>query len=144
VLEELALYVTKRLSSGQAADLTFICTHNSRRSHLAQIWCQVAAHYFAAPNVRAFSGGTAATACNVRTIRALRRAGLSAVASTEGDNPLYLVQFADDAPPIKAYSKVYRAEENPQTGFAATMFLPSRLTRRFTAPRRIHKPVSLR
>ncbi len=27
-------------------NLIFICTHNSRRSHLAQIWAQIASNYY--------------------------------------------------------------------------------------------------
>ena len=54
-------------------DLTFICTHNSRRSHLAQVWAQAAAAHYKITGIRTHSGGTEATACNHRTIRALRR-----------------------------------------------------------------------
>ncbi len=37
-LKSVADYVRKKLDGGQTAKLTFICTHNSRRSHLSQIW----------------------------------------------------------------------------------------------------------
>src|SRR5580704_897557 len=45
-LKKMALYVKSRLKAGEPARLTFICTHNSRRSHLSQIWAATAAHYY--------------------------------------------------------------------------------------------------
>ncbi|REJ98509.1 MAG: protein-tyrosine-phosphatase [Planctomycetota bacterium] len=120
-LSRVAEYIAARVADGETAKLVFICTHNSRRSHLSQIWCQTAAAYYGVPRVATYSGGTEATACNIRTIRALRRAGLSAVASTEGENPVYLVQYSELRPPIRAYSKVYSQEGNPTSEFAAMM-----------------------
>src|SRR5689334_6815415 len=46
VLDEIAMTIAKRLQEGHDADLTFICTHNSRRSHMSQIWAQTAARYY--------------------------------------------------------------------------------------------------
>ena len=76
-------------------DLTFICTHNSRRSHLTQVWAQAAAAHYNITGIRTHSGGTEATACNHRTIRALRRSGFSIVDTTGGDNPQYLIQYSE-------------------------------------------------
>ncbi len=121
LLQEVADYIRQRHTDGREAQLVFICTHNSRRSHLGQVWCQIAAAYYGVSGVGTYSGGTEATACNLRTIQALRRAGLSVVTSSAGDNPVYLIQYADTAPPIRAYSKIYSAEGNPQREFAAMM-----------------------
>ena len=121
LLSDVAADIVKRLETDQEANLVFICTHNSRRSHLAQVWCQVAAEYYGIGDLKTFSGGTEATACNIRTVRALRRAGLSVAASTTGENPVYLIQYADDKPPIRAYSKKYTEEGNPSEKFAAMM-----------------------
>lgn len=120
-LTKAALFVRSQIAAGQEAKLTFICTHNSRRSHLSQIWAQVGALYYGLPGVKTFSGGTEATACNIRTVGALRRAGLDVTDSTGGKNPVYLVKFGADAPPIRAFSKVYSGEGNPTEGFAAMM-----------------------
>ena len=38
-------------------NINFICTHNSRRSQLGQVWSFYAANYFNLP-ISAFSGGT--------------------------------------------------------------------------------------
>ena len=120
-LSEVADYIVNRIDSGQRAKLVFVCTHNSRRSHLSHIWCDTAATYFDVPQVETYSGGTEETACNIRTVRAMRRTGLSVVASTEGNNPIYLVQCSELRPPIRAYSKVYFADGNPTSEFAAMM-----------------------
>jgi arsenate reductase (thioredoxin) len=121
LLNELAEFVAGKASADAPSRLTFICTHNSRRSHMSQLWSQVAAAYYGIPQVETFSGGTEATACNIRTVRALRRAGFSVVDSTGGGNPVYLVQYSEERPVVKAFSKVYGAEGNPNKDFAAVM-----------------------
>lgn len=88
---------------------------------MSQVWSQVAAYYYGIDNVFAFSGGTEESACNIRTVLALRRAGFSVVAATEGQNPVYLIQFSDDRPPVKTFSKLYSHNENPQEEFIALM-----------------------
>ena len=121
LLRDAADYVVRRAEDGETVKMVFVCTHNSRRSHLSQIWFQAAAAYFDVPNVESYSGGTEATACNIRTIHALRRAGLSIVATNQGSNPLYLTQYSDSLPPIRTYSKIYSTDGNPSSGFAAMM-----------------------
>jgi len=64
VLNSIAADVASRIKAGKRADLTFICTHNSRRSHMSQIWAATAAYYYGLDGVSTFSGGTEATACN--------------------------------------------------------------------------------
>lgn len=121
VLDQIAAKITAQLDAGKEARLTFICTHNSRRSHMSQIWAQTAAYYFGLDKVQAFSGGTQATACNCRTVAAMRRVGFAIEDATTGDNPIYLVRYAGDRPPIRAYSKLYNADGNPKRDFIALM-----------------------
>ena len=120
-LDKSAAFVRERLNAGKPAYLNFICTHNSRRSHLGQLWAQTAAIYYGLTNVTTFSGGTEATACNIRTVRAFRRAGVSVAESTGGTNVVYLAKIAENLPPVKLFSKVYSAESNPSRDFAAMM-----------------------
>lgn len=120
-LGAIAADISARLATGKPAHLTFICTHNSRRSHMSQIWAQTAAYYYGLGQVSAWSGGTEVTACNCRTVTAMRRAGFDIQDATTGDNPLYLVRYAGDRPPIRAYSKLYNADANPRNGFIALM-----------------------
>lgn len=121
VLQPLATYIKSKTEAQQPINLTFICTHNSRRSHLGQVWAQVAAAYFDVENVQCFSGGTEVTACNPRTIAALERTGLKISKTTDSANPFYEIRYDDAAAPIAAFSKVYDQAPNPNRGFAAIM-----------------------
>ncbi|MEM9364842.1 MAG: protein-tyrosine-phosphatase [Planctomycetota bacterium] len=121
LLSELAAYVVGRKRLGHTARLTFICTHNSRRSHFGQLWCQAAASYYGVLGVETFSGGTEATACNIRTVNSLRRSGVSVVATSGGHNPIYLAAFSDRQPPIQLFSKVYNEDGNPTKEYGAMM-----------------------
>jgi len=120
-LREMASYVRERIASGEDAHLIFICTHNSRRSHMAQIWAQTAAAYYNVPGVETFSGGTEATAFNLRAVAALERAGFSIEAGSQGSNPVYRVRYGDTSDTMEALSKVYDQPPNPTTDFAAVM-----------------------
>jgi hypothetical protein len=62
ILQTLINYVQAKLEKNESVNLNFICTHNSRRSHLSQIWAQTAAAYYNIPKVFCFSGGTEETA----------------------------------------------------------------------------------
>jgi arsenate reductase len=121
VLDQIAKTIADRLQTAGDADLTFICTHNSRRSHMSQIWAQTAACYYGLNRVNAYSGGTEATACNCRTITAMRTAGFDIKDATAGENPLYLVCYAKSRPSIHAYSKLYNTDDNPKRDFIALM-----------------------
>jgi arsenate reductase len=121
-LEKLARYVDETIKGSGAVKLIFICTHNSRRSHMSQIWAQAAAHYYGVTDVRTFSGGTEATAFNLRAVDAMKRAGLVIEAVSSGSNPIYGVRFHEEGPPmIKVFSKVFDEPPNPTGDFGAVM-----------------------
>ncbi len=107
-------------SGGDQINLVFICTHNSRRSHLAQVWAQVAALFYYVEDIHTFSGGTEATAFNPNAVDALRRAGFIISSKGEG-NPMYSVQFSEDEKPLTLFSKKYDHVANPKRNFAAIM-----------------------
>ena len=106
-LQQTADFISQRLRQGKLAELMFVCTHNSRRSQFAHVWAETAAYFYELDNVRCHSGGIEVTACNERVIRALRRAGFSVVQSQAGENPVYLVQFGEEFPPVACASKIY-------------------------------------
>lgn len=117
-LDALAGYIT----SNSISSLTFICTHNSRRSHMGQIWAAAAAAYYGLHhNVRTYSGGTEATAFNPRAVDALKRAGMQINVIEESSNPVYEVSYADFEAPLHCFSKIYSHDSNPKTEFAAVM-----------------------
>ncbi|MEM7231725.1 MAG: protein-tyrosine-phosphatase [Planctomycetota bacterium] len=121
LLEELAAFVTKRVADKKRTNLTFICTHNSRRSHLSQVWAQAAAAHYGIEGVTAYSGGTESTAFNPRAVSAVRRAGFRVQKTTGGQNPIYHVRYAKGAFPITNFSKVYNMAPNPAKDFCAVM-----------------------
>ena len=120
LLDHLANHLAGELQKLQSLELIFICTHNSRRSHLSQIWAATAAAYFGVVGINVFSGGTESTAFHPNALAAVRRAGFE-VQSPAGTNPRHLVFYAPDQVPIVCYSKVFSAPENPQYGFTAVM-----------------------
>jgi arsenate reductase len=120
-LELLAHFVEQRVSGDEQAELNFICTHNSRRSHIAQLWAQASASYFGVENVTCYSGGTEATAFNPRAVKAMRGAGFSIKMTADGHNPVYEVSFSDGAPSVSVFSKKYDDAVNPKKGFGAVM-----------------------
>lgn len=120
-LDKLTEYIQEKVGKEYPVQLTYVCTHNSRRSHLGQVWAQVAAAHYGVPQVATFSGGTEATACNPRTIAALERAGLRINKTTEEENPVYEICFDEMQPPVIAFSKVYDQSPNPTENFAAIM-----------------------
>lgn len=119
-LDEVASFVAEKRGAGQDAVLHFICTHNSRRSQLAELWAAVAAAHFGIDGVRTYSGGTEATAFNPRAVAAIERAGFH-VDNPGGENPHYRVSFDDAGPAIECFSKTYDDPSNPREDFVAIM-----------------------
>jgi protein-tyrosine-phosphatase len=120
-LKKVALFVKSKLSAEKKVNLVFICTHNSRRSHMAQLWAYAAAEYYGVTGVQNFSGGTENTAFNERAVKALTGAGFIISKKTAGSNPTYEVKYAEGAPAITAFSKKYMDAPNPSSNFAAIM-----------------------
>ncbi len=119
-LREIADFVRKQTRAGKPAKLVFICTHNSRRSHMSQIWAATAAAYYGISGVETYSGGTEATAFNPRAVAAITRAGF-VVENPGGQNPRYQVSYSPKAKPLECFSKIYSDPYNPQSDFMAVM-----------------------
>lgn len=119
-LDALAVIVAGRAKEG-VVPMIFVCTHNSRRSHLAQIWAQVAAARFGLDRVETYSGGTEATAFHPNAVAALQRAGFEIEVATPGDNPLYTVRGHTKIGSIRCFSKVLSDATNPDSDFIAVM-----------------------
>lgn len=120
-LAEISAYIKDKKHEGEQVNLTFICTHNSRRSHFGQIWAQVAADFYGIDGIQTFSGGTEATAFNERSVAALQRAGLKIEKLSEGKNPKYKVKWHEQHKGVEAFSKVYDEKPNPKKNFCAVM-----------------------
>ncbi len=121
LLDNFAKYIFEKVKKNSVVNLTFICTHNSRRSHMSQIWAQTAAEYFNVPNIQCYSGGTEATAFNPRAVKAIRKFGFEVEQKDESDNPVYLVHYSEEKEPLQCFSKVYDDKFNPNKDYAAIM-----------------------
>lgn len=117
-LSEVAEYIESK--KGETVRLNFICTHNSRRSHLAQIWTQTSAYFYGIENIETYSGGTEATAFNPRVVEAIERAGFKAE-DPGGENPKYKISFSNNIEPMICFSKKFDDDFNPEANFAAIM-----------------------
>ncbi|MGE0606418.1 MAG: protein-tyrosine-phosphatase [Pirellulales bacterium] len=120
-LRSLARYIQTKADAGLPVRLTFICTHNSRRSHLSQLWGAVAAAHYGLADVQTFSGGTESTAFNPRAVAAVVRAGLLVDKGPEAENPRYQVRYVAGGPASECYSKVFHQAPNPSEDFCAVM-----------------------
>ncbi len=120
-LDGLAGYVEECLQAKKPCRLNFICTHNSRRSHLAQLWAATSAAQYGLTGVWTYSGGTEATAFNPRAVAAIKRAGFQVRKTTEDTNPVYHVSYSDAAAPLTCFSKVFNQSPNPKSAFCAVM-----------------------
>ena len=120
LLEKIAAYIRGKAAINEAINLVYVCTHNSRRSHLGQVWAAVAASFYNISNVQTFSGGTEATAFNPNAIKAITAAGFTVKKTTDTNNPVYEVYFAEHEF-TTCFSKVYNHEINPAQNFAAIM-----------------------
>ena len=120
-LQPLIDFVQQKVSNGQDIDLNFICTHNSRRSHFAQLWAQVAAAYFTIPNIHCYSGGTEETALFPKVAETLSNQGFNIFKIAESNNPVYAIKYDDNALPVIGFSKKYDSPFNPVLAFAAIM-----------------------
>lgn len=114
-------YINQKLEDKQPIQLNFICTHNSRRSQMAQIWAKVAAHTNGI-EVSTFSGGMEITAFHPNAVKAMIALGFEIEAdSQEKENPNYMLRFSSSTKEMKLFSKKYDDPFNPQQKFAAIM-----------------------
>lgn len=120
-LQPLVDFIQTKVTNQQEIRLNLICTHNSRRSHLAQVWSQTASAYFNIKNVFCYSGGTEATAMFPMVAKTLENQGFKIKTISEGTNPVYTIKYAENEHPIIAFSKAYFDDFNPESEFAAIM-----------------------
>lgn len=121
ILQPLIQFIRSKASNDQAIRLNFICTHNSRRSHLSQVWAQTMAAYFGIKEVFCYSGGTQATALFPMVVETLQNSGFQIQSLSEDENPVYAIKYSDNGHPIMGFSKKLDDNFNPKTEFAAIM-----------------------
>ena len=121
VLAPLIQFIQSKVNNELTIRLNLICTHNSRRSHLSQVWAQTAAAYHNIENVFCYSGGTEATALFPKVAETLVNTGFEVKIISEGDNPIYAIKYNTNDHPVIGFSKSYEDDFNPQSEFAAIL-----------------------
>lgn len=120
-LKEIGDYIIEKKTANKRTNLLFICTSNSRRSHMGQIWATTASIYYGIDSLFTFSGGTEATKVNINAVSALRRCGFSVTNSQSGDNPMWFVAMGNEIAGFAIFSKKFSHSINPKKDFCAIM-----------------------
>lgn len=119
-LNQLALTIQKQIKTSGKSYIIVICTHNSRRSQLGELWLHIGALYFSLP-IHSFSGGSEVTALNHRIVKALEIAEFTITEKTSGNNPQYSISLKEGTSQTDKlyFSKIYNDTQNPQSDFIA-------------------------
>jgi len=121
VLQPLTDFIQSKVSENREIRINFICTHNSRRSHLSQVWAQTMANYFNIENVFCYSGGTEATALFPMVAETLQNSGFQINKISKNENPVYSIKYSNNEHPIIGFSKKLDNDFNPKSEFVAIM-----------------------
>ena len=121
ILQPLVVYIQEKVNRKEAINLNFICTHNSRRSHLSQVWAQTSASFYNIDNVHCYSGGTQETALFPKVAETLINQGFQILKIADNINPIYAIKFDENCLPIIGFSKKYDDAYNPNSNFAAIL-----------------------
>lgn len=119
-LDKLSAYIKTTIVTDTPIKLNFICTHNSRRSHLCQVWAKTMAAYYGI-KVKSYSGGTEATTVYPTVIKTFQNTGFMIDKVSVGSNPTYKLNFTDENHPMTLFSKRYNDRYNPNEDYAAVM-----------------------
>ena len=120
ILLKIADTVAQEYKVNGVVNLNFICTHNSRRSQLGQVWAFYGATYFNL-NIHAFSGGTEVTAFYRNTVKTLQAVGFNFnVSNFSHQNPTYSITFNGSNKAISGFSKRFDDPINKQPYIAIT------------------------
>jgi arsenate reductase len=121
VLKLLIDFIQSKVSDNQKIRINFICTHNSRRSHLSQVWAQTLAYHFNIKNVFCYSGGTESTALFPMIAETLQNSGFQIKTISKNENPIYSIKYAKNEHPVIGFSKKLDNDFNPKSEFVAIM-----------------------
>lgn len=118
MLDEVRQSLQEILDNKKQLNLHFICTHNSRRSQMAQVLAQALASMYK-KNITCYSGGTEVTAFNFTAVETLHEFGFRVKVKGE-QNPTYTVSYDESNPSIRAFSKRFDDASIPEE-FVAIM-----------------------
>lgn len=121
ILQPFIEFIQHKVTIEKEIRINFICTHNSRRSHLSQVWAQAIAAHFRISEVFCYSGGTEATALFPMAAKTLNELGFKIRTLSEGSNPVYAIKYSENTHPVIGFSKKLDDDFNPKSGFVAIM-----------------------
>lgn len=108
LLTEIAQFIANQRSEFKKVRLNFICTHNSRRSQLAQVWAHYAILFYKLKRIKSFSGGTEVTEFHRNTVKTLQDVGFKfSLKEFSHENPVYEITFKNMRKPIIGFSKLF-------------------------------------
>ena len=120
LLSDIVDYIKQCCLNENRANIIFICTHNSRRSQLAQCWSIASYQYYKLKNIKFFSGGLEITSFNLNALNALKRSGF--IIDQKGQKEqIYLLKTSKNSGGQKFFSKMYDYKSNPKRKFLAIM-----------------------
>lgn len=120
-LDALAQTISEELTSNEHLDIVIICTHNSRRSQVGELWIRTLANYFSIENVHSFSGGTEATALHPNMAQAIITTGWKMLhENNQSSNPTYHISISGEESQ-KMFSKKYDDAFNPEKDYLAIL-----------------------
>jgi len=119
LLELLVENLDSKLQASKHPVLNFICTHNSRRSQLAQIWAYGMSRHMGF-NIDCHSGGTEVAAFAKPAVESLSGMGFE-IDSSPTDNPRYHIKIGPTDTGITCYSKLFDDAVDDGVDFTAVM-----------------------
>lgn len=120
-LQAIIQFLQQKIQADSDIRLLFVCTHNSRRSILSQVWAQTWAHHFGIHRLTAYAAGTETTEVYPLVLETLQKQGFRVESLSEGHNALSLIKYEPNAAPILGFSKSLGHFMLPETKFAAIM-----------------------
>lgn len=121
ILQSISDYLAKKANSGDEANLMFVCTHNSRRSQLAQVWAVLLSEKLNVKKVNFYSAGTEATGFHPNAVGTLQRSGVNIITEEAGANPRYYLNYLEGFQNQRFWSKQIGDPSLPKKDFAAIM-----------------------
>lgn len=120
-LDIIANSIHTSLKNDGNANIIFICTHNSRRSQLCELWMDIFCDAYNLKYIRNYSGGTEATAFNKRMVKAIQDFNIPLHKLMESENTIYAIQDTNHSMYKTYFSKKYENTYNPNSNFIAIM-----------------------
>ena len=106
-LDHLAAVINRQISEEGSSVVKFVCTHNSRRSQLAEFCMDILARENGLP-IMSLSAGTESTAFNPRMVKAIESFGFELIKYGQEPNPLYIYRISHND--LYYYSKKWDEE----------------------------------